>query len=65
MADFMETEDKRSVIKEKLRQQFDGKIVRKDLTKKIKEAQMSRSMCWSSFWGSIAARMTQKSLRTG
>ena len=33
----METEDKRSVIKEKLRQQFDGKIVRKDLTKKIKE----------------------------
>ena len=37
MADFMETEDKRSVIKEKLRQQFDGEIVRKDLTKKIKE----------------------------
>ena len=37
MADYMETEDKRSVIKEKLRQQFDGKIVRKDLTKKIKE----------------------------
>lgn len=33
----METEDKRSIIKEKLRQQFDGKIVRKDLTKKIKE----------------------------
>ena len=37
MADFMETEDKRSVIKDKLRQQFDGKSVRKDLTKKIKE----------------------------
>ena len=37
MVDFMETEDKRSVIKDKLRQQFDGKIVRKDLTKKIKE----------------------------
>lgn len=37
MANFMETEDKRSVIKEKLRHQFDGKIVRKDLTKKIKE----------------------------
>ena len=55
MADFMETEDKRSVIKEKLRQQFDGKIVRKDLTKKSKRAQMSRSMYWSSFWGSIAA----------
>ena len=26
----------REIIKEKLRQHFDGKIVRKDLTKKIK-----------------------------
>lgn len=34
---FMETDDKRSVIRNKLRQYFDGKIVRKDLTKKIKE----------------------------
>ena len=33
----MENTDKREVIKEKLRQNFDGKIVRKDLTKKIKE----------------------------
>lgn len=31
------TEDTREVIKSKLRQCFDGKIVRKDLTKKIKE----------------------------
>ena len=30
-------ESNRDVIKEKLRQSFDGKIVRKDLTKKIKE----------------------------
>lgn len=30
-------ENSRQVIKEKLRQSFDGKIVRKDLTKKIKE----------------------------
>lgn len=30
-------EDSRELIKEKLRQYFDGKIVRKDLTKKIKE----------------------------
>lgn len=37
MTDYIEIEDKRSVIKNKLRQQFDGKIVRKDLTKKIKE----------------------------
>jgi len=33
----MENTDKREAIKEKLRQNFDGKIVRKDLTKKIKE----------------------------
>lgn len=30
-------EDRREIIKNKLRQCFDGKIVRKDLTKKIKE----------------------------
>ncbi len=33
----IETEDRREAIKEKLRQYFDGKIVRKDLTNKIKE----------------------------
>lgn len=32
-----ETDDKNAVIDQKLRQFFDGKIVRKDLTKKIKE----------------------------
>ena len=37
MANFMESEDRREIIKQKLRQNFDGKIVRKDLTKKIKE----------------------------
>ena len=37
MGDMTENEDKRAVIKSKLRQNFDGKIVRKDLTKKIKE----------------------------
>lgn len=37
MNEFLETDDKRLVIKEKLRQYFDGKIVRKDLTKHIKE----------------------------
>lgn len=30
-------ESTREIIKDKLRQNFDGKIVRKDLTKKIKE----------------------------
>ena len=37
MVDMTENEDKRAVLKSKLRQYFDGKIVRKDLTKKIKE----------------------------
>ena len=37
MNGFTETDDARAVIKAKLRQQFDGKIVRKDLTKQIKE----------------------------
>lgn len=33
----MDTQDTRKIIKDKLRQNFAGKIVRKDLTKKIKE----------------------------
>lgn len=37
MNEFMEQDDTRLVIKNKLRQYFDGKIVRKDLTKHIKE----------------------------
>ena len=37
MMEFMESDDTRAVIKNKLRANFDGKIVRKDLTKKIKE----------------------------
>ena len=37
MVDMTDNEARRAVIKSKLRQNFDGKIVRKDLTKKIKE----------------------------
>ena len=37
MGQFTEGESTREEIKNKLRQNFDGKIVRKDLTKKIKE----------------------------
>lgn len=37
-------ESTREIIKDKLRQNFDGKIVRKDLTKKIKEEPMFRFM---------------------
>ena len=32
-----ETDDRREIIKQKLRQYYDGRIVRKDLTKSIKE----------------------------
>ena len=37
MEQFAEGERTHEEIKNKLRQNFDGKIVRKDLTKKIKE----------------------------
>ncbi len=37
MEEYNEKDDTRTMIKNKLRQNFDGKIVRKDLTKKIKE----------------------------
>lgn len=37
MDEFEANVDTREAIKEKLRQNFDGKVVRKDLTKKIKE----------------------------
>lgn len=37
MQNFLDANDNRTVIRQKLRQYFDGKIVRKDLTKKIKE----------------------------
>ncbi|MCD7920549.1 MAG: protease Lon-related BREX system protein BrxL [Clostridiales bacterium] len=37
MDEYTEKDDARAVIKNKLRQCFDGRIVRKDLTKKIKE----------------------------
>ena len=37
MSEFEKATDTREEIKQKLRAQFDGRIVRKDLTKKIKE----------------------------
>ena len=37
MIEYKDSDDKRTVLKQKLRANFDGKIVRKDLTKKIKE----------------------------
>lgn len=37
MSEYSETEDRREIIKQKLRQYYDGRIVRKDLTKSIRE----------------------------
>ena len=37
--------DKHEEIKNKLRESFDGKIVRKDLTKKIKEGGKRAGVC--------------------
>ena len=35
MIEYSDTDDRREVLKRKLREYFDGKVVRKDLTKKI------------------------------
>ena len=40
-----ETDDKNEIIYRKLRQNFDGKIVRKDLTKAIKEGANVPVLC--------------------
>lgn len=39
----------REELKQKLRDNFAGKIVRKDLTKKSKKELMFLSMCWNFF----------------
>ena len=44
MEQFAEGESTHEEIKNKLRQNFDGKIVRKDLTKKIKEVSRGNEM---------------------
>ena len=58
-----ETDDANMVIDQKLRQYFDGRIVRKDLTKSIKRGQMSPSMYWSFSLANTAVRMMMRSLR--
>lgn len=54
---------RRDAIKEKLRQNFDGKIVRKDLTKRSRKVRMSRFMCWSFYWASTVVQMTKLLLK--
>lgn len=41
-----ETGDRREIIKQKLRQYYDGRIVRKDLTKSIRERMMLREFVY-------------------
>ena len=55
------SEDPNAIIYHKLRQYFDGKIVRKDLTKKLRKGQMYLSMSLSFCLASIAALMIRKS----
>ena len=63
MEQFTEGESTREEIKDKLRQNFDGKIVRKDLTRKSRKEQMFRFMFLSSCWGSIAVQMMKMLLK--
>ena len=42
-----EIQDKRETIKQKLRQYYDGRIVRKDLTKSIREGANVPVMYWN------------------
>lgn len=57
-----ETDDRREIIKQKLRQYYDGRIVRKDLTKSIREGAMFQYMYWNIFSDSIVILMTRRLL---
>lgn len=57
------TEDKREEIKQKLRQYYDGRIVRKDLTKSIREGAMFRFMYWNISLDNTVIPMMTRSLK--
>ena len=63
MEQFTEGESIREEIKDKLRQNFDGKIVRKDLTKKIKEGANVPVYVLEFLLGSIAVQMMKMLLK--
>lgn len=63
MDDFETSASTREIIKDKLRQNFDGKIVRKDLTKKIKEGANVPTYVLEFLLGRIAVRMMTKLFR--
>lgn len=58
-------EGNREELRRKLRENFDGRIVRKDLTKKIKEGANVPVYVLEFCWGSIAARTMRKSSSRG
>ncbi|GEM_PF-4303732 len=61
MDDILETgKSTREIIKDKFRQYFDGKIVRKDLTKKIKEGSNVPVYVLNSCWANIAVPMMMR-----
>lgn len=59
----MEDVSSRTEIKQKLRENFDGKIVAKDLTKKSKKGLMFLYMFLSFCLGSIVVVMMKKLLK--
>lgn len=63
MDQYMESESAREEIKNKLRQNFDGKIVRKDLTKKIKEGANVPVYVLEFLLGQYSIRMMNLSLK--
>ena len=67
MDDILETgESTREIIKDKLRQYFDGKIVRKDLTKKIKEGAnvpVYVNSCWANIAVPMMMRLSSRACR--
>ncbi len=58
-------ESTREIIKNKLRENFDGKIVRKDLTKKIKEGANVPVYVLEFLLGQYCSLTTMRSLRRG
>lgn len=57
-----ETDDRREIIKQKLRQYYDGRIVRKDLTKSIREGSNVPVYVLNIFSDSIVIRMIRRLL---
>ena len=60
MDEYMETDDRHLEIKNKLRQYYDGRIVRKDLSAK---EPMFRSMYWNTSLDSTVIPMMKRSLK--